>query len=341
MLDVILDALLDTLKLLPLLLAVHVVIEVFEYTAASKIQVNKVLKSRLAPLIGTGLGVVPQCGFSVVATNLYARRAINLGTLLAVYVATSDEAIPILLSDPSAAVKLLPLLGIKIVMALLLGYGVNLILRRRTLVDAPELPTEYGCHGHRLTAPTEQSDAPHTENECAVQPDVHTHEETETHTDTHTHDDALTGTETETTAKKKRKFDYKAFVVHPILHTLTVAGYVLVVNLIFGIILYYVQEERIAAFMETVRYAQPFLAALIGLIPNCASSVAITQMYALGGLHLGAAVAGLAVNAGLGFAVLVKENKNIKENILIIVGMYLYAVAFGLLVTLVAAPYGL
>lgn len=309
--DVVLDALLDTLKLMPLLLAVHVVIEVFEYTAASKIQVNKVLKSGFAPLIGTGLGVIPQCGFSVVATNLYARRAINLGTLLAVYIATSDEAVPILLSDPTAAVKLLPLLGVKIVMALLLGYGVNLFLRKRKLNDVRDLPVEYGCHGHALTHPEENDRLPldAEAGEDAAQELAHKHDEA-------------------------RRFDWRALVLHPVLHTLTISAYILIVNFLFGTALYFVREERLIDFMSGIRYLQPVLAALIGLIPNCASSVAITQMYALGGLSLGAAVAGLAVNAGLGFAVLFKQNKNVKENVLIVVGLYLYAVGAGMLVTL-------
>lgn len=314
--DVVLDALLDTLKLLPLLLAAHVVIEVFEYTAASKIQVNKVLKSRLAPLIGTGLGVIPQCGFSVVATNLYARRAINLGTLLAVYIATSDEAIPILLSDPASAIKLLPLLGIKIVMALSAGYGINLLLRKRTLSDVHDLPVEYGCHGHALTHAVDEDDAADANTVGA---------DTE---------------KTESAAPHKHRFDWRAFVLHPVLHTLTVAAYILVVNFLFGTAVYFIREERLLAFMSSIRYLQPVLAALVGLIPNCASSVAITRMFALGGLNLGAAVAGLAVNAGLGFAVLFKENKHIKENIWIVVGLYAFAVAVGVLVTFVGAWWG-
>lgn len=299
--DVVLDALLDTLKLMPLLLVVHVLIEVFEYKAASKIQMNKVLKSGFAPLIGTGLGVVPQCGFSVVATNLYARRAIHLGTLLAVYIAASDEAVPILLSNPSAAVKLLPLLGIKIVLALAAGYAVNFFFRKRGLREVTELPEEHGCHGHTLTH------GEHGGMEAGIPPAEQTH---------------------------KRGFDWRAFVLHPVLHTLTISAYILIVNFLFGTALYLITPEKLTAFMSGIQYLQPVLAGLIGLIPNCASSVAITQMYALGGLNLGAAVAGLSVNAGLGFAVLFKENKNMKENLLIVLGLYGYAVAAGMLVTL-------
>lgn len=303
--DVVLDALLDTLKLMPLLLAVHIVIEVFEHKAASGIQMHKALKSRLAPLVGTGLGIIPQCGFSVVATNLYARRAIHLGTLLAVYIATSDEAVPILLSNPSAAVKLLPLLGIKIVLALLVGYAVNLVCMRRTLVDAPDLPTEYGCHHHIVT---EHDD--HDETAACDDAEEHGH--------SHPH----------------RNF-FGKYLLHPILHTLTIAGFILLVNFCFGTAIYYIGEQRMTAFMTGIRYLQPVLAALIGLIPNCASSVAITQLYALGGLGLGGAVAGLSVNAGLGYAVLFKENRNWKENLLIVVGLFVLTVAVGEAVTLI------
>lgn len=317
--DVLLDAVLDTLKLMPLLLAVHVVIEVFEYTTASKIQVNKILKSRLAPLIGTGLGVIPQCGFSVVATDLYARRAIHLGTLLAVYVATSDEAIPILLSDPQSAVKLLPLLGIKIVLALLLGYTVNFVMGRRKLNDVEVQTSVHGCHGHTLTRPDEHA----TEDTEAAE---HAHEAEHVNRENR---------------PARKRFDWKAFVLHPVLHTLTVSAYILIINFLFGTAIYFITEERLIGFMGDIRYLQPLLSALIGLIPNCASSVAITRMYALGGLSLGAAVAGLTVNAGLGFAVLFKENKPLKENLLILVGLYVFAVAAGLIVTAIAAPFGL
>lgn len=317
--DVLLDAVLDTLKLMPLLLAVHVVIEVFEYTTASKIQVNKILKSRLAPLIGTGLGVIPQCGFSVVATDLYARRAIHLGTLLAVYVATSDEAIPILLSDPQSAVKLLPLIGIKIVLALLLGYTVNFVMGRRKLNDVEVQTSVHGCHGHTLTRPDEHA----TEDTEAAE---HAHEAEHVNRENR---------------PARKRFDWKAFVLHPVLHTLTVSAYILIINFLFGTAIYFITEERLIGFMGDIRYLQPLLSALIGLIPNCASSVAITRMYALGGLSLGAAVAGLTVNAGLGFAVLFKENKPLKENLLILVGLYVFAVAAGLIVTAIAAPFGL
>ena len=287
--DVVLDAVLDTLKLMPLLLAVHIVIEVFEHKAASKIQMNKVLKSPFAPLIGAGLGVIPQCGFSVVATNLYARRSIHLGTLLAVYIATSDEAVPILLSNPSAAVKLLPLLAIKIVLALLVGYAVNLLLNRRELTETAELPQEYGCHHHVV-------------NEA---------------------DD------------RRRRGFFAEYLLHPILHTLTISLFILIINFFFGTIIYYIGQQRLTDFVSSVKYLQPVFAALIGLIPNCASSVAITQLYALGGLGLGGAVAGLSVNAGLGFAVLFKENRNLKENVAIVVGLFVLTVAVGELVALI------
>lgn len=251
---------------------------------------NKALKSCWAPLVGAGLGIIPQCGFSVVATNLYARRSVNLGTLLAVYIATSDEAVPILLSNPSAAVKLLPLLGIKIVLALLAGYSVNFLLRRRQLEATPEVVPEYGCHHHMVGETDEE------------------HE--------------------------KRKNFFSKYLLHPILHTLTISLFIFIVNCFFGTVIYYIGEDRMTAFMSDIKYLQPVFAALIGLIPNCASSVAITQLYALGGLGLGAAVAGLSVNAGLGFAVLFKENRNIRENLLITAGLFVFAVAAGELVTL-------
>lgn len=292
MAEVVLDALLDTLKISWVLLIIHVLIELLEYKATGKIKMHKVLRGGFAPLIGTGVGVIPQCGFSVVATNLYAHRHITVGTLLAVYIATSDEAIPILLSSPATALKLVPLIIVKVIFALIVGYGATLIFRKKNRKTEEfaegEIVAEKGCHGHEIGD----------------------------------HD------------KSTKKELVERFVWHPLLHTLTVCLYIFIVNLALGIVIYYVGEERLMNFMENTSLFQPFLAGLVGLIPNCASSVAITQFYAMGGLTLGSAVAGLSVNAGLGFAVLFKENKNIKENLLIVAALYGLSTLLGLVVTL-------
>ena len=282
------DALIDSLKIVPLLFLAHIVIELIEKVSSDKFY--RCLRGKLAPLIGTGVGLLPQCGFSVVATNLFAARRITVGTLLAVYISTSDEALPILLSNPAAAPKILPLLLIKAVLALVAGYGAELLLRKPgalPTVLTNEKHGAVGCHHHEIGEEEED---------------------------------------------KARGF-FHNYVLHPLVHTLTVFAFILAVNIVFGVVVYYVTPQRLAAFMDNIEFAQPFLAALVGLIPNCASSVIITQMFALGHLTLGGAVAGLGVNAGLGLAVLFKENKNLKANLLIVIFMYLFCTLAGVLLT--------
>ncbi len=308
---VLLHALLDSLKILPFLLACHVLIEVYEYHAGSKLKVNKLLGGKGAPLLGSAVGLIPQCGFSVVATKLYAKRNIKLGTLLAVYIATSDEAIPILIASPSTAVKLVPLILIKFFLALIVGYGANFILRKTETVTlsadgADDIP--LGCHRHKI-------------GDCGETEDKHDHDHDHEHEKAHGHG--------------SKKFDWHRFVLHPLVHSLTTFAFIFVVNLIIGGVLEFVGEDRLFAAMDKAVWAQPFIAALVGLIPNCASSVVLTQMYAVGGLSLGAAVAGLSVNAGIALAVLFKENKSVKTNLLILLTLYAVGSLAGVIITAV------
>lgn len=360
--DVILDAVLDTLKLVPLLLLVHVLIEVLEHNAIGKIKMSRALKGGLAPLIGTGVGLLPQCGFSVVAAKLYAKKHITLGALLAVFIATSDEAIPILLASPASALKLLPLLGVKLVAALVAGYGAYAVLYRKEkkrIRDFAEGETVEvkGCHGHALGGHDdgfEESVAKFERQSLAAErTEEHAHAEHvhagESRIDADAQAESLANAPSVaagTAAQIKRHRREHAlqtverYVWHPLLHTLTVTLYVFIVNLALGLVIFGVEnafgEGALGAFMEKSRLLQPLFSALVGLIPNCASSVAITGLYASGALRLGGAVAGLCVNAGLGLAVLFKENKNFKENVSIVAILFLFSVALGTGIELVA-----
>ncbi len=314
MLEVLVDALIDTLKLIPLLLIANVLIEVLEHAVVGRIRAEKALKGGFAPLIGAGVGLLPQCGFSVVAANMYSSRHIGMGTLLAVFVATSDEAVPILLSSPSSALRLLPLLAVKLAGALVIGYVVSLVLSRRdkkNIVEVAEGENFHavGCHGHALVG------------------------ETHEHEGEHSHGDDCDGEDGEEDKLARKKADRKKlldrFLWHPLLHTLTVSLYILAVNILLGVVIYFITEQRLAAFMSGVRFLQPLVAAIVGLIPNCASSVAIAELYGVGTLSLGGAVAGLSVNAGLGLAVLFKENKRMKENFVILALLFAFGVALG------------
>lgn len=344
--EALLDALLDTLKLVPWLLVMHVLIEVFEYHAVSKFKLNKVLRGPVAPLLGGVCGILPQCGFGVVAADLYSRRSIRLGTMVAVFIATSDEAIPILLSAPTAdsVIKLCVLLGFKLAAALLAGYFLNFILRKRELQEIDPSVVVRGCHHHELGEHTHDDHEHHHAHEHEHIHDEHVHEEHihgEHAHEEHVHEVHADGAavavaeQTETPHKAKKKFDFKCFVLHPLLHTLTVAGYILAVNVLFAVILYFVGESRLADFLTSAKFYQPLLAGLVGLIPNCASSVIIAQMFARGSITLGAAFAGLSVNAGIGLAVLLRRNRPVKNTLLIAAGLYVYSVAVGMVLSFI------
>lgn len=308
MIDVLLDATIDSLKVLPFLILAYVVIELIEHATASRFSA-RLLKGKLSPLIGAGVGVIPQCGFSVVATKLYTNRSIAMGTLLAVYISTSDEAIAVLISDFSAIDKLLPLLIIKFVFAVAVGYVVNLFVRKREYGSANEQVSAVGCHRHIVGK----------DDECAHCCDD---------SDCHGNDDHTI---------KHRRNAIKRYVAHPLLHSAITFGYIFAVNFVLGMIIFWVGLDALASFMTEIAFLQPLLAAIVGLVPNCASSVVIAQMYASGALSLGGAVSGLCVSAGLGIAVLAKENKSIKDTAVIIGLLFSLSVALGLVVTAVTA----
>ena len=284
-LEVFLDALLDSLKILPILFAVYLLIEWIEYKKYNSIKHSKLLSGKLSPLIGALFGTVPQCGFSVAATDLYSDGRLSAGALVAVYIATSDEAVPILLANPKNYMDLLLLIGSKIVLGILFGY-IAFAIFPLVFKARKEVAAEDGRNEH------------HSSEGCC-------------------HHDI----------EGKGKFDWK----HPVLHCLKIFLYVLIINLIMGLIVSFIGQETIAAFLEKSRYAQPVFALLVGLIPNCASSVILTEVYLLGGMKFSAVLCGLMVNAGLGFMVLYKENKNVKENLFITLAVAVSALIVGYL----------
>lgn len=277
--EIILDAFLDTVKVFPFLLVIYILIEFLEHRT-SFTRNRKILQGNLAPLIGTATGLVPQCGFSVMAANLYDKGLIRTGTLLAVLIATSDEAFIILLSSGTAAAAIMPLVVIKLLVGVGVGYLVNFIYSAEKLAegDVEEIHA-YSCGRE--------------------------------------HDG---------------KSELKIYLIGPLLHSLKIALYLLIVNLVFGFVIDAVGEETIASAMIGGVYFQPFITALIGLIPNCASSVIITGAYINNAITFGSCVAGLCANAGLGLVVLYKNTKKIKRNIVFTIVLYIISAAAGLVV---------
>lgn len=283
-LDVLLDSLIDTAKILPVLFIVYFLIEFLEYKNVFRFENSKLLKGKASPVMGALFGSVPQCGFSVVSAELYSERKISIGALVAVFIATSDEALPIMISNYKSIPALIVLILTKIVFSIIVGYITMLL---------------YGKFFEKKIQPT-------------------THEETSHEHGEHLH--ACCNHDLEDT-----KFDWK----HPLIHCLKITLYIFVINVIFGTILMFVGEDNLIAFLNSSKVFQPLFAILIGFIPNCVSSVVITELYLMGGLSFGSIVAGLSVNAGIGLIVLLKENKNKKENLFIILSLVLSSLIIG------------
>lgn len=305
--DVFLDALKDSLIVLAVLVPINVLIALLEPRLAGKIK----LKGALAPLIGVTVGLFPQCGFSVVATDLYKKRHITVGTLLGVYLATSDEALPIFLASGEKALHILPVLALKFAIGLIVGYTADAVFSKsRREVEFHRTECEHepavhlGCCGHAI--------------------------EEEEHDDGHDHSHCDTPCGDEIEAKRReRKEKVNHYLLHPLAHSLKIFLYILVINIVFGIIVYYVGEDRLMDFLMSNKYVAPLFAVLVGAIPNCASSVVISDLYLMGGLGFGATVGGLLMNAGLGFAVLFRDRKNVKENFAILGVMFAVSLVFG------------
>lgn len=277
----------------PFILVIYILIELLENeTMVTKSK--KMLQGPLAPLLGAATGLIPQCGFSVMAAKLYDRGLIRTGTIIAVFLATSDEALIILLgssaTNPEAAMSIMPLILIKLGVAVLFGYLINFLL--------PEEPIS------------------------AIEPLYdHSHEADRSYSCGREHDG---------------KSALGVYLVEPLLHSLKITLYLLLVNLVVGCIVYAVGEENLSAGFIGGPF-EPFITAAIGLIPNCASSVIITQGYIDKMIQFGGCVAGLCTNAGMGFVVLLKNVKKLKRNILLILTIYLISVLVGLAINSVLA----
>ena len=281
--SLVLDAFLDTLKVLPFLLVIYILIEFLEHRTSFS-QKPHLLQGNLAPLVGSATGIIPQCGFSVMAAKLYDKGLIRTGTMLAVLLATSDEAFIILLASGSSASAIMPLIVIKLIVGISVGYLVNFLYSAEKLNEG----TEEEIHAYS----------------CG--------------------------------REHEGKSDIRVYLINPLLHTLQIAFYILVVNLIFAFIIDAVGEETLASSMIGGTYFQPFITAVIGLIPNCASSAVITTTYINGGILFGSCAAGLCANAGLGLVVLFKNTKKIKRNIVFVIALYLISVTVGVVVNSIA-----
>ena len=325
MLDVVLDALLDTLKMLPFLFVLYVLIELLEHRTRVGAP-SRALSGRAAPLIGGATGLIPLCGFSVMAGKLFERGLITLGTLLAVFIATNDEALLVLaLAELSWQRKLLSIgviLIVKLVLAAAAGYLADFLFRRKAQPLSP-LPAPAHEHAH-----AHEHDHAH-DNEHAHD---HDHDHEHDHEHAHEHHDHGHGHDHEEfhVCEHKHEGALTLYFLSPLLHALQVAAAILVVNFAFGTLFFLVGEERVVGFLEGAGYwFQPLVAVLVGLVPNCASSVVLAETYAMGGLTLASCLAGLVANTGLGILVLFQNAKAWKRNLAVLGALTALGIAVG------------
>lgn len=276
MLEVIEETLLDSIKLIPFLFIAYLIMEYIEHKTSQKSRETIKKSGKFGPLIGSFLGIFPQCGFSVVATNFYAGRVITLGTLISVYLTTSDEMIPIMISEAVPLWTILKILFVKLVIGIVAGFVIDFVLR---LINKNKKIEE--------------------ENIVDLCEHDHCHCE-------------------------------KGILKSSIHHTLSIFVFILIVTFIINTAIYFIGEENISNILLNKPIFGPIVSSLIGLIPNCASSVIITNMYLKNVINVGTMIAGLLVNAGVGLVVLFKTNKKIKENIAIICLIYIVGVISGI-----------
>lgn len=279
-LDVIADTLTDALKILPFLFVTYLVMEYIEHKAGDKAEEMVQKAGRFGPFIGSILGVVPQCGFSAAASNLYAGRIITLGTLLSIYLSTSDEMLPIFISEQVPILTILRILGIKVLIGMAAGFAIDLVVRKKhnNGTEHEHLKIEEMCD--------------HQHCHCG-----------------------------------EGKIWKSALS-----HTLQIIFFIIVVSFGLNLLIEVIGEDRLSAVLSGKPVIGCMLAGIIGLIPNCAASVVLTQLYLEEMLNAGSMIAGLLVGAGVGLLILFRVNEDLKENLKITVLLYVIGVAVGIII---------
>lgn len=275
MLDVIVDTLLDGIKLIPFLFIAFLILELLEHKLSGKNKKIIEKSGKFGPIIGSMLGAFPQCGFSVAATNFYSTRIITLGTIISIYLSTSDEMLPLLISEGVNIKLIIKVLGIKILIGMISGFIIDLIFRKKEKNHIHDFCEEEHCN-------------------CK-----------------------------------------NGVLISTIKHTLNITLFIIIISFILNTIIYYVGEDTLGNLIFRKKVLGPILSSLIGLIPNCASSVVITQLYLGNVISFGAMMSGLLTGSGVAILVLFKVNKNLKENLKILGIVYIIGVISGIIIELI------
>ena len=275
MVEVINETLLDTVKLLPFLFVAFFILEYLEHKITKK-NIKVIKKSgKFGPILGSILGAFPQCGFSVLATNLYAARVITLGTLISIYLSTSDEMIPLMIAQNIEISVIIKILLIKIIIGFISGTIIDLIITKKEKIKLKEFCEEEHCH-------------------CE-----------------------------------------KGIIKSSIKHTINITIFILIASFILNTAIFYIGEDNLSNLFIKNDILGPMISSLIGLIPNCASSVIITELYLSNIINFGSMLAGLLTGSGVAIMILFRVNKDIKENLKIIFTIYSIGVISGIILNFI------
>ena len=275
---ILLDTLFESLNLLPFLLITFLIIEFIEHKASKKSIKMLTKTKKYGPIIGGILGATPQCGLGVMATNLYATNIITIGTLIAIYLSTSDEMLPVLISERMPFSKILIISLIKVIIGIVCGFIIDFIFRKKnkhTKIDVQELCENEHCH---------------CEN---------------------------------------------SIIKSSLIHTLKTFSFIFLVSFVLHIFIHEIGEDKISNLLLNGNIFTPFLSSIIGLIPNCAGSVVITELYVNNVISFGSMLAGLLTGSGISILILFKVNSDLKDNMMILGTIYIIGVIFGILFNLV------
>ena len=282
--EILFDTLLDSVKILPFLFLTYLVMELLEHKTGGKSK-DQIRRARWSgPIWGGLLGVIPQCGFSTAASSLYAGRVITVGTLLAVYFSTSDEMLPIMISQAVPVPVMIKILGTKAIIAIISGMVVEVVYTRVLKKQEKEMDIHVVCE----------------EEHCKCEDGI---------------------------VKSAAK------------HTIKIFFYLLLISFVLNVIIGIIGEDTLAQFFVGTPVIGELIAALVGLIPNCASSVVITELYLDGIIGAGEMMSGLLVNAGVGLLVLFRLNRNGKQNAGIIATLYGLGVFWGVIIDLIGITF--
>lgn len=359
LIDILLDAGKDTLSLVPFLLVTYLALETLEHVAGNR--VNGAIKRAGAagPVVGSLLGMVPQCGFSAMAATLYAGRVVTLGTLVAVFLSTSDEMLPLLFAEQVPVQTMAMLLASKALIALVTGFIVDAAICglrrnarahaaiRRTVLGTAANPAHVNCAhddhsgGDIIDEVAEAGvSADHIHelcerDHCGCDEDEDEHEHGHGHGHDHGHEGDHEHHHGHGHPHSHEGAPVLSIIRSAISHTVQVSIFIFLVTLVLVAVLETFGESAIEQFLRGNETLAVLGSALVGLIPNCSASVVITQLYLEGALQLAPMLAGTLISAGVGYLVLFRTNRSARENAVFLIMMYVIGAGWGLILSAV------